>query len=52
MKRGEAMDFEFTITLPEDMHDGITAKVAECITCNEQLDEAFDLDNRQPEAYK
>lgn len=42
MKRGDSMEFDFTSTLPGDIHNMIARKVCDSI-CNEQLDEAFDL---------
>jgi hypothetical protein len=51
LKRGEPLEFEFTSSLPDDIHGIIGAKVAQSITY-EQLEQAFDLTGSQPEEYK
>lgn len=51
MKRGDSMEFEFTSSLPDDIHAGIAGKIA-ASTNGEQLDEAFDLSGVEQPEYK
>ena len=51
LKRGEGMGFDFTSTLPDDIHTIIAAKIALAET-QEQLEQAFDLTDAPVQEYK